>query len=69
MADPGFAVGGCQLPTQALFGENVCENERIRSHWGGAGRRQCPLDPPMNMYSCIQMKIEYSPSLVCTDDW
>ena len=23
---------------QVLFGENVCENERIRSRWGGGGR-------------------------------
>ena len=42
MADPGFPVGGCGPvrghvdplggcgpPTWALFGENVCENERI----------------------------------------
>ena len=25
-------------PTQVLFGENVCENERIGSHGGGGGR-------------------------------
>ena len=37
-ADPGFPVGGRGLilgghgsPTQALSGENVCENERIGS--------------------------------------
>ena len=29
------AVGGfCQPLTRVLFGENVCENERIGSHWG-----------------------------------
>ena len=26
---------GCQPPTQALFDENICENERIWSCWGG----------------------------------
>ena len=42
VADPGFPVGGCGLirghgpPTLALFGENVCENERIGSHGGCA---------------------------------
>ena len=41
MADPGFPVGqgvhlleGCGPPTWALFGENVCKNERIGSHGG-----------------------------------
>ena len=41
VADPGFPIGGApscwgrrQLPTQALFGENVCKNERIGSCWG-----------------------------------
>ena len=48
MADPGFHVGGhapiggCRPPTWALFGENVCENERIGSH------STPPLDPPMS---------------------
>ena len=39
MADPGFPVGGTCThwgghgpPMRALFGENVCENERIGSH-------------------------------------
>ena len=42
VADPGFPVGGgadllggCQPPTRTLFGENVCENERNGSCWGG----------------------------------
>ena len=26
---------GHQPPTQALFGENICKNERIWSCWGG----------------------------------
>ena len=49
MADPGFPIGGVHPlggrgpPTQALFGENVCENERIGSH-GGGGR--APSTPP-----------------------
>ena len=34
VADPGFPLGGRQCPTQALFGENVSENERIGSRWG-----------------------------------
>ena len=33
---------GCQLLTQAHFGENICENERIGSHWGGRRRRPPP---------------------------
>ena len=53
MADPGFPVGGGVHPLGrgplkwALFSENVCENERIGSHRGGAC---APLDPPMNAY-------------------
>ena len=42
VADPGFSIGGCAPvrggrgpPMWALFGENVCENERIGSHRGG----------------------------------
>ena len=44
VADPGFPVGGACTrwggggrgpPTWALFGENVCKNERIGSHGGG----------------------------------
>ena len=40
MADPGFPVGGRGPvrghgpPMQALFTENVCDNERIGSHRG-----------------------------------
>ena len=50
-ADPGFPVGGvdpfggCRAPMWALFGENVCENEKIGSHRGCAGKL-C-VDPPM----------------------
>ena len=56
VADPGFPVrgggmhplgGGCRPPMQALFGENVCKNERIGSHRGGVHPAR-PLDPPMN---------------------
>ena len=45
MADPGFPVGavdplgGPGPPMRALFGENVCENERIGSHRGCARAR------------------------------
>ena len=42
VTDPGFPVGGRQLPTQALFRENVCENERIGSRWGGGGAGGAP---------------------------
>ena len=47
MADPGFPIGGVDPlrgrgpPTRMLFGENVCENERIGS------RRGRPLGPQM----------------------
>ena len=36
VADPGFPVGGRGRGplTRALFGENVCTNERIGSHRG-----------------------------------
>ena len=51
VADPGFSIGGRLHPlgggawtsNAVLFGENVCENERIGSH-GGLGPpqiRQC----------------------------
>ena len=53
--DPGFSAGGGRgpilggggvwPPTWALFSENVCENERIRSCRGRAPAR--PLDPPI----------------------
>ena len=43
-ADLGFPVGGAWTrfrghgpPTQVLFSENVCENERIGSHRGVGG--------------------------------
>ena len=44
VADPGFPVGGVDPlggrgpPTQALFGENACENERIGSRRGVCAR-------------------------------
>ena len=39
VADPGFPVGGRRPPTRVLFGGNVCQNERIGSHWRGGGVR------------------------------
>ena len=57
VADPGFPVGGGRAPVRgghgpirggrgppmwALFGENVCKNERIGSHRGGGVRRARP---------------------------
>ena len=47
VADPGFPVGGRGPPMWALFGENVCENERIGSHRGHVPGTP-PLDPPMD---------------------
>ena len=44
VADPGYPVRGRQHPTHMLFGENVCENERI----GSRGGRRPPLDPPLD---------------------
>ena len=42
VADPGFPVGGRRVvggghqpPMWALFGKNVCRNERTGSCWGG----------------------------------
>ena len=43
VADPGFPEGGRGPPMWALFGENVCENERIGP----------PLDPPMVMTTIL----------------
>ena len=37
---------GPRPPTRALFGENVCERERIGSRWRREAR---PLDPPVIM--------------------
>ena len=52
MADPGFPVGGGGPLMRALFGKNVCENERIWPCRGGGGVRWAgPLDPPMHMMS------------------
>ena len=62
VADPGFPVGGCVYLlggcgplARVLFGENVCENDRIGSHRGGvrparppprsANEHGCHLDP------------------------
>ena len=57
VADPGFPVwggrapvgggGGRGPPTWALFGENVCENERIGSLGGACAGHAPPPDPPM----------------------
>ena len=53
VVDPGFPeggsrpVGGRRPLMQALFSENVCENERIGSRGRGVARAR-PQDPPMN---------------------
>ena len=41
--------GGRRPPTWALFGKNICKNERIGFCWGGAPAA-LPPDPPM--YLC-----------------
>ena len=55
MVEPGFPVGvggghrphwGHQPLTWALFGRNICENERIGSR-GEAARWQWSMDPPL----------------------
>ena len=38
---------GVGPPTRALFGENVCKNERIMSRRGGGVRRKFFLDLPL----------------------
>ena len=40
-------LGGHEPPTQVLFGENVCENERIGSHRGWRAPGTPRLDPLM----------------------
>ena len=40
-----FGGGGRGPPTRALFGENACENERIK---GGVHRKILNVDPPMH---------------------
>ena len=35
MADPGIPVGGPRPPMWALFGKNICEDERTGSRMGG----------------------------------
>ena len=54
VVEPGFPVEGawtryrgCGPPTQVLFTENVCKNERIGSHRGGMHQAH-PLDLPMH---------------------
>ena len=42
-------LGGHGPPMWALFGENVCENERIGSHGRGHAPGMPPLDLPMEI--------------------
>ena len=53
VADPGFPVGGA--PTRVLFGENVCENERIGSHWRGRAGRGPQLGSANDIYLYLYM--------------
>ena len=67
VADPGFPgrggrapIGGCGPLTWALFGENVCENERIGSHRGACAGHVPPRSA--NAYICVQQSFDV-PSL------
>ena len=63
VADPGFPIGGVHPlgggghgpPMQALFDENVCENERIGSHRG----LHAPSMPPQ-IRQCLSFLTEYN---------
>ena len=48
-------LGGHGPPTWALFGENVCENERIGSHWGEHVPGMPP--PPYPPMKCVNRLI------------
>ena len=59
VADPGFPIrggvhplGGRGPPTQVLFSENVCENERIGSHRGWHALGTPP--PQIRQWCCIE---------------
>ena len=60
MADPGFPLGGGVEPlggrgppTWALFGENVCENQRIGSRRGW--RAPGTLPPPPRSANVVEI--------------
>ena len=42
-------LGGLGPLMWVLFGENICENERIGSHSGGHAPGMPTLDPPMQI--------------------
>ena len=51
-----FSLGGVHpfwgvwTSNWALFGENVCANERIGSHRGGVRQKILHVDPPMHYF-------------------
>ena len=47
-ADPGFPIGGCQLPRRLRFEKFVCQNERIWTLRGHA-----PVAPPWICHWCV----------------
>ena len=61
VADPGFPVGGVNLLgghqplTWVLFGENVCEKERIWSCRGVGGRAAGTPPRSANVYHFIHL--------------
>ena len=84
MADPGFPVGGTctrwgggRAPLMwVLFGENVCENERIGSYGGGV-RLACPprsanaivrkLHPNLRLVPALQKRCLFHNKFVLKD--
>ena len=64
VADPGFPVGGGGRGPlmQALFNENVCENERI-----GGMRPARPLDLPMVQSDLLNSSLKYAEILQQTN--
>ena len=71
MADPGFPVGGACTrwgggrgpPTRVLFGENVCENERIGSYRGLRAPGTPPLDLPIQVNYCERTSLCTLPTI------
>ena len=76
-AGPGFPVGvetrfgGCRPPIQVLFGENVCEIERIGSH-GGVRQKILNVKPDIQevrkVCKCLKYKPQNLTPLTSMDD-
>ena len=64
MADPEFPMGawtrlggGHGPPMRALFGENICENERIGSRTGNVCQKFWCVDPPLQCYALFSIHV------------